>query len=328
MTIPAVSVVMPVYNVETYVAEAVRSVLSQSFDDFELVIVDDGGSDASIAICRSIVDPRIRIVAQANRGLAGARNTGIAAARGRYVALLDADDRWTRDKLMLHVIHLDSNAHVDVSFSGSRLIDAKGRPMRVAMRPRLEGIDAAHILMRNPVGNGSAAVIRMTALDRVCVPHPDEPSRRCWFDEQFRQSEDIELWVRMSALHGCVFEGIGGLLTEYRIVHGALSADVARQFSSWQCMIETAATHAPALVARHGRRAAAYQLRYLARRAVQLGDGKLAVSLLWLAVTRDWAIFVTEPRKSITTLGAAIALRCLPRRVFEGLGTRFLGARS
>jgi hypothetical protein len=79
---PAVSAVMPVYNVERYVGEAVQSVLAQSFADFELLIVDDGGSDGSMAICRSFDDPRIRIVSQANRGLAGARNTGILAARG------------------------------------------------------------------------------------------------------------------------------------------------------------------------------------------------------------------------------------------------------
>ena len=84
--LPAISVVMPVYNVEAYVAEAIRSVLGQTMADFELIIVDDGGSDASMAICRGFADPRIRIIAQANRGLAGARNTGILAARARSIS--------------------------------------------------------------------------------------------------------------------------------------------------------------------------------------------------------------------------------------------------
>ena len=90
---PLISVVMPVFNVERYVAEAIGSVLAQSFADFELIIVDDGGKDRSMEICRSFGDPRIRIVSQANRGLAGARNSGILAARGEFVALLDSDDR-------------------------------------------------------------------------------------------------------------------------------------------------------------------------------------------------------------------------------------------
>jgi glycosyltransferase involved in cell wall biosynthesis len=83
---PDVSVIMPVYNVERYVAAAIRSVLQQTFSNFELIIVDDGGKDTSLDICRTFSDPRIRIVSQANRGLAGARNTGIRHARGRYIA--------------------------------------------------------------------------------------------------------------------------------------------------------------------------------------------------------------------------------------------------
>jgi glycosyltransferase involved in cell wall biosynthesis len=328
MSASAVSVVMPVYNVEAYVAEAIRSVLAQSFGDFELIIVDDGGNDASMAICRRIKDPRIRIISQPNRGLAGARNTGIAAARGRFVALLDADDRWAPEKLMLHVIHLDSNVHVDVSYAGSRLIDAEGDPMRIAMRPRLTGVEPAHILMRNPVGNGSAAVIRATALGRVMFAHPDEPDRRCWFDESFRQSEDIEMWLRMAMMHDCVFEGIAGLLTDYRIVRGGLSANIARQFESWQRVIDKVTGYAPALIARYGQRAAAYQLRYLARRAVQLGDGKLAMALLREAISRDPSILLAEPRKSLVTVAAAVALQHLPRDAFEGLSARFLGVRT
>ena len=77
---------MPVYNVERFVVQAVRSVLNQTFTDFELIIVDDGGSDRSIALCQAMADHRTRFVRQANRGLAGARNTGIAAARGAFIA--------------------------------------------------------------------------------------------------------------------------------------------------------------------------------------------------------------------------------------------------
>ena len=96
--LPRISVIMPVYDVERYVAAAIQSVLDQSFKDFELIIIDDGGSDSSLAICRGFVDPRIRIISQSNRGLAGARNTGIMQARGAYIALLDSDDLWARDK--------------------------------------------------------------------------------------------------------------------------------------------------------------------------------------------------------------------------------------
>ncbi|NNK47017.1 MAG: glycosyltransferase family 2 protein, partial [Altererythrobacter sp.] len=137
MSLPKVSVVMPIYNVEKFVGAAVQSVLNQSFEDFELICVDDGGDDRSMQIVREFIDPRIRIVCQSNRGLAGARNTGIAHARADFVALLDSDDIWHPDKLALHYIHLNANPDIGVSYSGSKLIDSDGNPLGVTMRPKL-----------------------------------------------------------------------------------------------------------------------------------------------------------------------------------------------
>jgi len=326
MSKPAFSVIMPVYQVERFVAEAVQSVLDQTFGDFELIIVDDGGSDRSMAICETFTDPRIRIVSQPNRGLAGARNTGIAQARGRYVALLDSDDRWARDKLMLHFVHLEASPDVDVSYAGSRLIDAAGRPMRVAMRPKLHGIGPADILMRNPVGNGSAPVIRMTALNICEFCHPGDASRPCWFDESFRQSEDIEMWLRMSSRHGLRFEGIEGLLTDYRVVAGGLSAQIPRQFETWRRAVSGMADDMPAVIGKLNRRATAYQLRYLARRAVQLGDGPFAMSLIGQALRASPRILLSEPRKTVVTIAGAIAARYMPTALLQRLMARHIGS--
>jgi len=114
---PRVSVVIPVYGVEQFVEAAVRSVLKQSFDDFEVIIVNDKSPDRSLEICESIEDPRIRIVThQENRGLAGARNTGIRLAKGQYIGLLDSDDLWEKGKLQAHVDHLDANPLVALAF--------------------------------------------------------------------------------------------------------------------------------------------------------------------------------------------------------------------
>ena len=313
MTSPRVSVVMPVFNVAPYVAEAVQSVLDQTFTDFELVIVDDGGTDNSIAICQTFDDPRIRIVHQQNRGLAGARNTGIAQGRGDLIALLDSDDRWRPEKLMLHVIHLDADASVGVSYSGSRFIDADGHVLKQAQRPQLEAVTPHHVLCRNPVGNGSAAVIRRAALDQIVHADAKEPGRPRYFDESFRQSEDIELWIRMSLTGGYRFDGIAPLLTDYRIVGGGLSANIARQFESWERVIDKVRSYAPGFVAQHGAAARAYQLRYLARRSVQLGDGAFALSLISEALSASRQPLWQEPRKTLTTLAAALVTRmCSP----------------
>lgn len=316
MTNPRVSVIMPVYNVEAYVAEAIDSVLAQTFSDWELVIVDDGGNCASIEICRQYNDPRIRIVSQVNRGLAGARNTGILHARGAYIALLDADDRWLPEKLMLHVIHLDSMPDVGVSYAGSYMIDAQGNRLAQTQRPATERVTAQRILCRNPVGNGSAAVLRREALDAVAFYPAEEPDRTCYFDERFRQSEDIELWVRIALQTDYRFDGLHQMLTEYRIVAGGLSANVARQFETWERMIAKTQSYAPGFIARYGRKARAYQLRYLARRSVQMGDGAFALVLLREAVQASLSPLWEEPRKTLETLAAAIVARfCNPKWV-------------
>ncbi len=323
---PRISVIMPVYNVESYVAEAVQSVLNQTYQDFELLIIDDGGSDRSFAICEGFSDPRITIIQQRNRGLAGARNTGIAHASGDYVALLDSDDRWDPKKLALHVIHLDVNPHIGVSYSASRFIDQHGRPLKQRQAPKLLGITTEDILCRNPVGNGSAAVIRKSVLDAAAFAHPTDSDRLCYFDESFRQSEDIELWIRLALTLDCQFEGIAPPLTEYRIVAAGLSANIVRQFESWQRMLDKTESYAGEFIARHGAIARAFQLRYLARRAVQMGDGSFATSLMGQSLAAAPIVLWREPKKTVMTILAAWAVRLLSPAIASRLARKWTGA--
>lgn len=324
---PLVSVVMPVYNVEAYVAEAIKSVLAQTFGDFELILVDDGGTDRSVEICRYFDDPRLQMISQANRGLAGARNTGIAAARGQYIGFLDSDDRWLPEKLALHVIHLENNPSVGVSFSPSRFIDRNGRPMRLTQTPKLTGICATDIFCRNPVGNGSAPVIRRDALAAVAFPHPLEPTRLCYFDESLRQSEDIEMWLRLAILGNVEFAGIPPALTEYRVDGHGLSSQVVRQYQSWEHVVARLSSYAPAFAEKNVARARAYQLRYLARRAVQLGDHGMALALLREGLASSLRPLAEEPTKTLVTLAAAMAGRILGTERFAKLAGIAAGGR-
>ena len=327
MKYPEISVIMPVYNVEKFVSVAIDSVLAQTFEDFELIIVDDGSTDLSTQICASYRDPRIRIVSQTNRGLAGARNTGIYESRGEYIALLDSDDSWHREKLALHKIHLDNNPQISVSYSGSRFMDERGKLLRQSQRPKLSGVTAKDVFTRNPVGNGSAAVIRKTALDRMAFLHREDPKRMCFFDESFKQSEDIELWIRMALVHGHKFEGIDGLLTNYRIGSGGLSSNIVAQYESWNRVIAKTKQNSPEFVEHFANEARAYQLRYLARRAIQMGDGAFALSLLRESAAASLIPLIKEPIKSIITIAAAATARLLPNETVVALARSWTGGR-
>ena len=311
MTHPTVSVVMPVYNTAKYVQSAIVSVLVQSFEDFELLIVDDAGTDNSIALCREFTDPRVRIISQENRGLAGARNTGIRNARGKYIALLDSDDLWEPEKLERHVAHLNASPKVGVSYAASLMMEEDGLLLRLVQRPKLRGVTARDVFLRNPVGNGSAPVIRRETLEAIAF-YNHERGELDYFDETFRQSEDIECWCRIALTTDWAFEGIHGAFTRYRINENGLSANVIRQFETWSRVRDRVVSLDPAFAARWAKTAEAYQLRYLARRCVRMGDGAMAWSLMKDALKANADILWQEPAKSLTTLGAAAVLRFLP----------------
>lgn len=314
---PKASIIVPAYNVADTIGETLRSLLAQSFADFEIVVVDDGSSDRTVAIVRSLGDRRVRLVQQPNRGLAGARNTGIYHAKGDYIGFCDSDDLWRPTKLATHVRHLDANPQVGLSFSGSELIDANGAPLGLAQRPRLKRITAKHVFMFNPVGNGSSAVMRRDALDAIAFRPSGEAARDWFFDERFRQSEDIECWLRLSLTTDWTIEGVPGLMTRYRIVAGALSAATDRQFASWERLVDKLSAISPGFFHTHAPAARALQNRYLARRAISSGKGAEALTRLRSAWAASPAALLRDPVKTGTTTGAALVLSALGPNILQ-----------
>ena len=303
------SIIVPAFNVQSTMTDTLNALLAQTYPDFEIIIVDDGSSDGTAEIANEFAKhARVRVIRQINRGLAGARNSGIAAAKGEVVGFCDADDLWMPEKLARHVAHLDANPHVGISYSGSALMDDDGQLTGQAQRPKLKDIAAANIFKRNPIGNGSAVVIRRVVLDAIAYTPSHEPTRNWYFDETFRQSEDIECWMRIALSTDWVFEGVTGLLTHYRINAGGLSAATDRQLANWERMVSKLTPLNPAFFAVNTPIARAYQLRYLSRRAISDLDGPRAADLSrkWLAQSKQ--PLIEEPAKSIVTLCAALAL--------------------
>jgi len=195
---PRVSVIIPAYNAAWCIRRALDSVFAQDYRDFEVIVVDDGSSDGTAAILASY-GAAVRVVSKPNGGLSSARNAGIAAARGEYVAFLDADDRWLPAKLSRQVALLDrqpgllfcsTTTKVEAP-GGQRLPDWRcGNGQRSA----LECIFAVNAYV---AGSGSAVLVRREAF-----------ARAGGFDESLRSLEDIDMWMRLAALGGfaCIDE--------------------------------------------------------------------------------------------------------------------------
>jgi len=161
---PSVSVVTRVYNAERYLREAVDCVLAQSYADFELIAIDDGSTDTSPEILRSYTDPRLRIVRQCNGGKNSAAIRGLTEARGRYVAILDSDDRSTPERLALQVAFLDRNPDVLMVGSAVNVIDEDGRIVATRHYPESDGELRKAAPIYNPFAHSSIMFRRDVAL--------------------------------------------------------------------------------------------------------------------------------------------------------------------
>jgi glycosyltransferase involved in cell wall biosynthesis len=316
---PSVSVVMPTYNAERFVATAIQSVLAQTFSDFELLVVDDGSLDNSVKICQSLADRRTRIIHQKNCGVSSARNTGIAHARAAIIAFLDSDDLWAPEKLEHHVAHLRSRPGVGISYAGAKLIDEAGRSLGIYQRPVLHGVTSREVFCGRAIRNGSVAVLRREVLDEIAWRELPGGERLCYFDESFRLAEDVECWTRIALTSGWVFEGVTGQLTSYRVNSRGISADVIRHLESWDRVCAKVATYAPDFIAAHGREARARELLYLARRAFRKRDRELSLKFA-LEALRTWPQLIRDaPIKTTATLTAGALLRTMSEDSFDRL---------
>lgn len=322
---PKVSVIIPTYNAEKYVADTVSSVLAQTYQDFEILIIDDGSPDKSVEVCQQFADSRIQIIRQPNRGLPGARNTGIRHAKGDFISFLDADDLWHPQKLEKQLQHFEHSPEVGISFSYSAFIDEAGDLTGLYQKPRkLQDITSDYVLCRNPIGNGSAAVIRCAVFEDIKFEDNIHGSPELfYFDERLRHKSadatDVECWLRISATTSWKIEGIPEALTLYRVNSSGLSANAMNQLEALDRVIEKARSYAGDVIARCEHTAKAYHYRYTARRAVNLRDGALAVEMLQRAVTSDWKILFEEPRRSLITGIAAYSVWLLPKGLYTGI---------
>ena len=215
---PKVSVLMTCYNAASTIEESVRSVLAQTFADFELVLVDNCSTDESLSIVRRLADPRIRIIAfDKNHGRTPALNIALNNARGQYIAILDADDTSTADRFQLQVDCLYQNSELVLVASWYRNVDSSGKIIDEARPPTSHLKIIQRLASDNPIVN-SATMFRLSSATSVGG-----------YDPKFHYSQDFALWLQLAQIGK--LQILGKFLCDIRRVNTSLSGVASRGVS-------------------------------------------------------------------------------------------------
>ncbi|WP_232435729.1 glycosyltransferase family 2 protein [Rivularia sp. PCC 7116] len=312
------SVIIPLYNAEKYIKTTLQSILDQTYKNLEVIIVDDESPDNSVAVCQQFTDSRVKIVHQKNRGLAGSRNTGIRHVEGEYIAFMDADDIWLPEKLEKHINHLERNPEIGVSFSRSAFIDEQDKPLGIYQITKLQDITPLDILCRSPIGNGSAAVFKKAVFEDIKF-HDNLYGyvEDYYFDDTFALSEDIECWLRIALTTNWKFAGLAQPLTLYRVHSQGLSTNLKVMLDTREKLFEKTSSYAPEGMASWIKPARAYHQRYVARRAVTINKGFLALKLMCRSIWNYWRIIIEDFQRTFETIAAAILLCIVPQPLYD-----------
>lgn len=229
---PLVSVIIPAYQVAQSIAATLDSVLAQTFKDYEIIVVNDGSPDSK-ELEKALEPFRDRIVylCQENQGLSGARNTGIRAARGKYVAPLDADDLWTPEHLAAQLAVLETDPSIDMVYADARIFGDVPEAGRTVMElcPSAGEVTFERLVTRQCTVHVCVSVCRRETLLRAGL-----------FDPALRRVEDADMWLRIARQGGrIVYQR--RVLGHYCRHAGSLSSDRASMIEAFLAVLAKAA---------------------------------------------------------------------------------------
>jgi glycosyltransferase involved in cell wall biosynthesis len=210
--IPVVSVLMPVHNGGKYLAEAVESILNQTFRDFEFLILDDGSTDESLKLLRQYAkkDSRLQVISRKNRGLTFTLNELLSYARGEFVARMDADDVSFPDRFDRQVAFLKENHKVVCVGGASQMIDSAGRYLTTLLQPQTDVEIQTLVLGGHGAITHPSAMMRNTSLKLVGG-----------YDEKYNTAEDLDLWLRLGEVGELA--NLPDVLLKYRLHDKSIS---------------------------------------------------------------------------------------------------------
>lgn len=287
MPVPLISVVIPVYNGELTIRETVKSVIDQTFSDFELLVIDDGSTDSTLDILSKFEDPRLQIFSYANAGPSASRNRGIAHASGELISFIDADDLWTPNKLESQWKALRENPDAAVAYSWTDFIDERGHSIGIGIHRTVNGYVFPRLLEFFFIGSGSNALLRKPVFDEVGQ-----------FDEALACAEDLDMFLRLAARYQ--FSAVPQPQILYRIIDNSRSRNVIRQERDTLKVLDRAFAHEPGRSYLHLKRDTyANQYIYLASHALRgvpdRQQGLMAARFIWRAIkSNPWILARTR----------------------------------
>jgi glycosyltransferase involved in cell wall biosynthesis len=306
---PNISVIIPVYNAEETIKETIESVLSQTFSQFEIIVINDGSQDKTLEIVYRILDPRLKVLSYPNAGVSVSRNRGISQAAGDYVSFLDADDLWTPDKLETQLKALQANPQAAVAYSWTDWIDESGQFLRSGGHITVNGDVYAKLLLRDFVESGSNPLIRRQALTEVGG-----------FDKSLNLAADWDMWLRLAARYEFVAVPSSQIL--YRVSPNSMSSNVWKMEAESLQIIERAFAVAPESLQHLKREVLGSRYKYLTFKSLEgtpeRKKGLAAVRFLWQMVRYDRSMLLRSQILAIVLVKIAIAT-LLPSQLSQAL---------
>lgn len=298
MQVPYFSVIMPVYNAETHLQKTINSVLEQSENSFEIIMIDDGSTDKSLSIMLDMAngDDRIKVISQNNQGVSKTRNLGADLAIGQLLAFIDADDLWNIDKLSSHRALHDSMPSISSSYAKIAFVEDGQKNARTYSTVPHDTLRIKDVIAENPVCTTSNFVVSRAAFLSIGG-----------FDENMTHAEDQEILARLID-QGHNIRGIDTYLVDYRLSPDGLSVNLPAMYAGWKQLAKAYSNEAEYQDSK------AIYLRYLSRRALRAGaPAKVAFDYAIKGLLSDWQAFLRDRKRGwMTLISAGIGLM-LPR---------------
>lgn len=267
-----ISIIIPVYNSEKTILETIKSVLNQTINDFEIIVIDDGSKDKTLEVISKISDPRIQVFSYPNAGVSTSRNRGWEQAKGEFIAFLDHDDLWSPEKLKSQLQALQEHPDAALAYSWTDHCDDSGKVITMGRHLSWTGDVYSKLLVDNFLDTASNPLIRKVALDEVGG-----------FDPSIDSSGEWDLWLRLAVKYP--FVAVPESQVFHRISSTAMSAQIESHKRECLEVVERAFARTPASLQHLKKASQANIYKYLLCKSLEgqatPEKGRQAFGLLW-----------------------------------------------